>query len=56
MLLVEQQALFRGRIIEKLVIVNMELTELDYLADLVVHERKIGEVLAEANKMICTNE
>ncbi|WCN36378.1 NAD-dependent deacylase [Aneurinibacillus uraniidurans] len=40
----------------KFVIVNMEPTELDYLADLVVHERKIGEVLAEANKIICTNE
>lgn len=31
----------------KLVIVNMEPTELDPLADLVIHQRKIGEVLAE---------
>lgn len=39
----------------KLVIVNMEPTELDYLADLVIHERKIGDVLAEANETICAN-
>ncbi|AXH99515.1 NAD-dependent deacylase [Sporosarcina sp. PTS2304] len=36
----------------KLVIINLEPTELDYLADLVVHERKIGEVLLEANDLL----
>lgn len=31
----------------KLVIVNMEPTEFDHYADLVIHDRKIGEVLEE---------
>ena len=39
----------------KLVIVNMEPTEMDRYADLVVNERKIGEVLYEANKAIQSN-
>lgn len=34
----------------KLVIVNMEPTELDEWADIVIHERKIGDVLQEINK------
>ncbi|PIC65186.1 NAD-dependent protein deacylase [Sporosarcina sp. P13] len=33
----------------KLVIINMEPTEMDHLADLVIHDRKIGEVLKEAD-------
>jgi NAD-dependent deacetylase len=36
----------------KLVIVNMEPTPLDSMADLVIHERKIGEVLAETDKKL----
>lgn len=36
----------------KLVIVNMEPTEMDDYADLVVHERKIGEVLKEADQQL----
>jgi NAD-dependent deacetylase len=42
----------------KLVIINMEPTPLDSMADLVIHERKIGDVLKEANEKIenCTNE
>ncbi|WP_153721928.1 NAD-dependent deacylase [Sporosarcina cascadiensis] len=34
----------------KLVIINMEPTSMDYLADLVINERKIGEVLREADR------
>ncbi|MED3561962.1 NAD-dependent protein deacylase [Bacillus xiapuensis] len=33
----------------KLVIINMEPTEMDDLADLVIHQRKIGELLRELN-------
>lgn len=36
----------------KLVIVNMEPTEYDDLADFVIHDRKIGEVLQEIDEMI----
>ncbi|WP_153730720.1 NAD-dependent deacylase [Sporosarcina obsidiansis] len=36
----------------KLVIINMEETMLDDMADLVVNSRKIGEVLREANDML----
>lgn len=36
----------------KLVIVNMEPTEMDRYADLVINERKIGEVLNEADKAV----
>jgi NAD-dependent deacetylase len=34
----------------KLVIINMEPTPLDYLADMVIHNRKIGEVLQLLNQ------
>jgi NAD-dependent deacetylase len=44
-----QQAKSRGA---KLVIVNMEPTELDSIADLVVHGEKIGDVLAQIDKEI----
>ncbi|WP_139489036.1 NAD-dependent protein deacylase [Brevibacillus dissolubilis] len=36
----------------KLVIVNMEPTDYDEYADLVIHDRKIGEVLAEVNQLL----
>lgn len=36
----------------KLVIVNMEATQMDGFADLVIHHRKIGEVLAEADQAL----
>ncbi|WP_301109182.1 NAD-dependent deacylase [Sporosarcina sp.] len=36
----------------KLVIINMEPTSMDYLADLVINERKIGEILHEAEKKL----
>lgn len=36
----------------KLVIVNMEPTQMDRFADLVIHHRKIGEVLAEADRAL----
>lgn len=36
----------------KLVIVNWEPTDMDYAADLVIHERKIGNVLKEADEKI----
>lgn len=34
----------------KLVIINMEPTDFDHYADLVIHNRKIGEVLEEINR------
>lgn len=34
----------------KLVIINMEPTEMDHYADLVIHNRKIGSVLQEADE------
>ncbi|MCZ2257909.1 NAD-dependent deacylase [Sporosarcina sp. G11-34] len=39
----------------KLVIVNMEPTQFDRYADLVINNRKIGEVLAEVNRMYFPN-
>ena len=33
----------------KLVIVNMEPTEFDIFADLVIHDKKVGELLKELN-------
>jgi NAD-dependent deacetylase len=36
----------------RLVIVNMEPTELDHIADLVINGRKIGEVLQEVNEQL----
>lgn len=34
----------------KLVIINMEKTAMDSMADLIIHDRKIGEVLQEADQ------
>ncbi|MFC4410403.1 NAD-dependent protein deacylase [Chungangia koreensis] len=39
----------------KLVIINMEPTEFDHYADLVIHERKIGEVLDEIDTELQEN-
>ena len=39
----------------KLVIVNMEPTQFDKYADLVINDRKIGEVLAEVNHLYLSN-
>ena len=36
----------------KLVIINMEPTEMDHFADLVINERKIGEILNEADQKV----
>jgi NAD-dependent deacetylase len=36
----------------KLVIINWEPTELDHLADAVIHQRKIGEVLKEIDQQL----
>ena len=36
----------------KLVIVNMESTQFDKYADLVINDRKIGEVLAETKRKL----
>ena len=36
----------------KLVIINMESTPLDPIADLVIHDRKLGEVITEVNHLI----